>query len=229
MEELNLFLFLWMAAGHAPCPWLVSVAGALAVGGPWPCLALLGWTAWLYPRERGYLLAVLGCATLASMLAHALAAALNMPRPFMVGLSPAYIEHGARGSLPSAHATVMFTVALLCLRRPALHAAGVAIFAAASLTGWARIHVGVHFPADVPAGLLLAFAVAAVFAGLEHLCHRLFASTAVERAGRHANQLVRYLRRWLPALQVGRINDPPSSRRHVRDTSRSSPTSDQNA
>ncbi|WP_097199242.1 hypothetical protein [Variovorax sp. YR752] len=102
MEELNLFLFLWIAAGHAPCPWLVSAAGALAVGGPWLCLGLLG------------------CAALASMLAHALAAALNMPQPFMVGLSPAYIEHGARGSLPSAHATVMFTVALLCLRRPAL-------------------------------------------------------------------------------------------------------------
>jgi undecaprenyl-diphosphatase len=120
MEELNLFLFLWIAAGHAPCPWLVSAAGALAVGGPWLCLGLLGWTAWLHPRECGYLLAVLGCAALASMLAHALAAALNMPQPFMVGLSPAYIEHGARGSLPSAHATVMFTVALLCLRRPAL-------------------------------------------------------------------------------------------------------------
>jgi membrane-associated phospholipid phosphatase len=176
MEELNLFLFLWIAAGHAPCPWLVSVAGALAVGGPWLCLGLLSWTAWLHPRECGYLLAVLGSAALASMLAHALAAALNMPRPFMVGLSPAYIEHGARGSLPSAHATVMFAVALLCLRRPALRHVGKVIFATAVLTGWARIHVGVHFPADIPAGLLLALIVSAVFAGVHHLGRRLVAS-----------------------------------------------------
>ena len=54
------------------------------------------------------------------MLAHALADAIGMPRPFMMGLSPAHIEHGARGSLPSAHASVMFTVALLLCLRPSL-------------------------------------------------------------------------------------------------------------
>ncbi|MET3441050.1 undecaprenyl-diphosphatase [Variovorax paradoxus] len=181
MEELNLFLFLWIAAGHAPCAWLVSAAGAFAVGGPWLCAGLLGWMAWLHPRERGYMLAVLGCAALASMLAHALAAELNLPRPFIVGLSPAYIEHGARGSLPSAHATVMFTVALLCLRRPALRRAGAVVFAAGILTGWARIHVGVHFPADIPAGLLLALVLVAAFAGLEYLCGRLLASMTAAR------------------------------------------------
>lgn len=166
MEELNLLVFLWVAAGHEPRAWLVSAAGAMAVGGPWLGAVLLGRAAWLHPRERTYLLAVLSCAVLASMLAHALAAALHRPRPFMVGLSPMYIEHGARGSLPSAHATVMFTVALLCLRRPALRCAGAVIFALGSLTSWARIHVGVHFPADVPAGLLLAVVLATAFSAL---------------------------------------------------------------
>lgn len=42
MEELTLFLFLWIAMGPA-CPWLVSAAVALAVGAPWLCLGLLGW------------------------------------------------------------------------------------------------------------------------------------------------------------------------------------------
>lgn len=183
MEELNLLLFLWMAAGHAPCAWLVSVASAISVGGPWLCVGLLGWMAWLHSRERGYLVAVLGCAALASMSAHALAAELNLPRPFMVGLSPAYVAHGARGSLPSAHATVMFTVALLCLRRPTLRGVGKAIFATAALTGWARIHVGVHFPADIPAGLLLGLMVSAVFAGVHHFGRRAVASLTSRREG----------------------------------------------
>lgn len=105
MEELNLFLFLWIAAGHAPCPWLVSAAGALAVGGPWLCLGLLGWTAWLHPRECGYLLAVLGCAALASMLAHALAAALNMPQPFMVRRPALQLRYSRPPYSPVGHAS----------------------------------------------------------------------------------------------------------------------------
>ena len=80
--------------------------------------------AWRQPSQRGYLMAVLGFATLAAVLAYSIAAALNLPRPFMLGLSPAYIAHGARGSLPSAHAAVMLTTALLCLGRPALRGAG---------------------------------------------------------------------------------------------------------
>ena len=57
--------------------------------------ALLGWMAWRQPSQRGYLMAVLGFATLAAVLAYSIAAALNLPRPFMLGLSPAYIAHGA--------------------------------------------------------------------------------------------------------------------------------------
>jgi len=93
----------------------------------------------------------------------------------MLGLSPNYIAHGSRGSLPSAHATVMFTVALLCLLRPVLREVGAAIFAVAALTGWARIYVGAHFPADIAAGLLLAFVLATLFAGLVAGLHRLMA------------------------------------------------------
>ncbi|OUL99292.1 phosphatase PAP2 family protein [Variovorax sp. JS1663] len=172
MKALDLFLFHWMAAGFEPRPWLVVVAGAIAVGGPWLCAALLGWMAWRQPPQRSHLAAVVGFAALAAVLAHSIAAALNLPRPFMLGLSPAYIAHGARGSLPSAHAAVMFTAALMCLARPALRSAGAAVFAMAVLTGWARVHVGVHFPGDILAGLLLAAALAGLFLGLQHLVRR---------------------------------------------------------
>jgi undecaprenyl-diphosphatase len=95
-----------------------------------------------------------------------------MPRPFIAGLSPAYIEHGARGSLPSTHATVMFTVALILCMRPALRIVGLAILLIGFVTGWARIYVGVHFPLDILGGFVLAMAIAAVFWALVKLSHR---------------------------------------------------------
>ena len=97
------------------------------------------------------------------MISHGIAASLQMPRPFMMGLSPTYVAHDGSGSMPSAHAAVMFAVALLFLLRPGLRRPGVAIFALAVCTGWARIHIGIHFPADIVAGLLLACGLAGVF------------------------------------------------------------------
>src|SRR5690606_7355005 len=80
-----------------------------------------------------------------------------------LGLSPAYIAHGARGSLPSAHASVMFAIALVLLLRPSLRDLGVAMALAAVLTGWARVYVGIHFPFDIVAGLLLTVPVVSLF------------------------------------------------------------------
>jgi len=170
MKALNFALFQWMAAGHEPTPWLLFLASAVALVGPWVCMGLMGWVAWRRPAERGHVMASLAFAAAAGLLAHAIAAALDVPRPFMLGLSPAYIAHGARGSLPSSHASVMFTVALVFLLRPRLRDLGIAIAAIAAVTGWARIYVGVHFPADIAAGLLLAVGLAGVFVGVRQFC-----------------------------------------------------------
>lgn len=167
MHALNLRLFEWIAAGAQPDPWLLWVTTRIAAGGPWVCIAIMGWVAWRQPRHRGFTMAVLVAAGVASLASHAIASALQMPRPFALGLSPAHLAHGASGSLPSTHAAVMFTVALPFMLRPGLLRYGVALFALALATGWARIHVGVHFPADIAAGLLLAVAVTGVFVLLQ--------------------------------------------------------------
>lgn len=44
MKALDLLFFHWMAAGFEPRPWLVAVAGAIAVGGPWLCAPC--WAGW---------------------------------------------------------------------------------------------------------------------------------------------------------------------------------------
>lgn len=172
MEPLNLALFEWIGAGHAPDPWALWFASAVARHAAWLCVALMGWAAWRRPTQRAYVMAILVAAVLAAMLAHALADAIDMPRPFVLGLSPRYIAHGARGSLPSAHACVMFTVALAFLMRPALRDLGLAITAIAVLTGWARIYVGVHFPLDIIAGLALAGVMTAAIWALGRLARR---------------------------------------------------------
>lgn len=172
MQELNVSLFHWLAAGNTPHPHILWIASLLANGTVWLCVALIAWAAWRHPSQRKYLIATLVAAAAASMLAHAVASAINMPRPFIAGLSPAYIEHGARGSMPSTHATVMFTVALILCLRPALRIVGVAILLIGFVTGWARIYVGVHFPLDILGGFVLAMAIAAVFWALVKLFNR---------------------------------------------------------
>jgi len=162
MQELNLRLFQTIAAGFAPNPFLLSLASVIATSGVWISVGLLGWAAWRYRPQRGYLLAILIACAVASILAHAIAASFHWPRPFMLGLSPSYINHGARGSLPSAHATVMFTLALAFLVRQSLWRVGLCLTASALLTSWARVYVGVHFPIDIAAGLLLAGGIVGV-------------------------------------------------------------------
>ncbi|RZL88531.1 MAG: phosphatase PAP2 family protein [Variovorax sp.] len=169
MQALNLALFQVLGAGHDPQPQLLWFAAAVAKNSSWLCVALMGWAVWRHPSQRAYVVAALVAAAAASVLAHELADAFGMPRPFTMGLSPAHIEHGARGSMPSAHASVMFTVALVFLLRAPLRALGWGLLLIAALTGWARVYVGVHFPFDIVAGLLLAIAIAAVLWALLRL------------------------------------------------------------
>lgn len=183
MLELNLRLFQYIAAGLTPNHFLLPLASAIAVDGSWISVGLLGWAAWRHSPQRGYLFATLIACAVAATLAHAIAASLNWPRPFMLGLSPAYIEHGGRGSLPSSHATVMFTIALAFLMRRSLWRLGLLMTATAAVTGWARVYVGVHFPIDIAAGLLLACVIVGVMGMVIGLSRRYLVPLAGQRAG----------------------------------------------
>ncbi|WP_170159385.1 phosphatase PAP2 family protein [Pseudacidovorax intermedius] len=152
-------LFLAMTAGSSPTPWLLSIASALARFGPWLSAVVMLWAGLRQRDERGYLLALLCMAAIGSLAAHALASTLGYSRPFMLGLTPSHLAHGGSDGLPSTHATVMGLVAFGMLVRRPLRRYGLAAMALALATGWARIHVGVHFPLDVVAGLGLAAAL----------------------------------------------------------------------
>lgn len=160
MNSLNLALFDTLAAGFSPSPTLLWFASAIALGSSWVCVAILGWVAWRRPVQCIYVLAVLAAGGAASLVSHEIATSVGMPRPFMVGLSPTHVPHGARAGLPSTHASVMFTMAFMLLLRRGLRDVGLLVLAVAAVTAWSRIYTGLHFPFDVAAGALLGACIA---------------------------------------------------------------------
>ncbi|WP_018905470.1 phosphatase PAP2 family protein [Variovorax paradoxus] len=182
MHPLNLALFDALAAGFAPSPAVLQLASAIALGSSWACAAVLAWAAWRRAAQRPCVLAVLAAGGAASLVSQEIAASLGMPRPFMMGLSPAHVPHGLRAGLPSTHASVMFTMAFVLLLRRPMRDVGLVILAAAVATGWARIHVGIHFPFDVAAGALLGAAIAAALFALQAIAPRLAPQAAATLA-----------------------------------------------
>ncbi len=80
--------------------------------------------------------------------------AINAKRPFILLKINNKSKHKANGSFPSNHATAAMIIAL-----SAVKALSVWIFIPlAVLTGISRIVVGAHFPKDVLAGWIIAFA-----------------------------------------------------------------------
>lgn len=79
------------------------------------------------------------------------------PRPFMIGLGHAWMEHAADSSFPSDHMTVFSGIGLTLLAggAPVL---GLIALLVGLCVAWARVFLGVHFPLDM-AG---AFVVAAI-------------------------------------------------------------------
>lgn len=178
MHPLNLALFDALAAGFSPSPAVLRLASAIALGSSWACAAVLAWAAWRRVAQRPCVLAVLAAGGAASLISQEIAASVGLPRPFMMGLSPAHVPHGLRAGLPSTHASVMFTMAFMLLLRRSMRDVGLVILAAAVATGWARIHVGIHFPFDVAAGALLGAAIAAALFAMQAIAPQAAATLA---------------------------------------------------
>ncbi|HET6614974.1 MAG TPA: phosphatase PAP2 family protein [Dehalococcoidia bacterium] len=82
-------------------------------------------------------------------------------RPFVIRDDVVLLmHHGPDPSFPSEHASVAFALAAgLGLYRVRI---GIVLLALAGLTAFARVYVGVHYPADVSAGALVGIGAALI-------------------------------------------------------------------
>lgn len=182
LADADRALFLWIngLAGHAPLvdgamQWLASdylapVGIALTLTALW----LIGGDAATRQRYQIGMFTALIAMALANLAVFLLNAIYFRPRPFL-GLDPADITllmyKPTDSSFPSNSAAAAFAIAaaVWCVNRRI----GAALFAAAVAYGFARVYAGVHYPADIVGGALIAFMMTAVALRLRGLLHPL--------------------------------------------------------
>ncbi|WDZ95811.1 undecaprenyl-diphosphatase [Herbaspirillum sp. WKF16] len=84
------------------------------------------------------------------------------PRPFMLGMGHLLINHAADASLPSDHLTLWWGIALGLAHSAPTKRIGLLLTATGLAPAWARVFVGVHFPADMLAAFIVALGSAHV-------------------------------------------------------------------
>lgn len=156
--SLDVRCFQWLGAGRPDRPQRLRLAARWARWSWVPLLVVLGFT--LAHRERMFLpvLTALLSAGVLQLLVKRASRRWSTKRPFALGLCENHLGHSDRGGMPSAHAVVMGCVAGALLPWMGAGPELLLLPVIAVLTGWARVHVGVHFPSDVLAGLLLGVA-----------------------------------------------------------------------
>lgn len=165
-EPWNVALFQHLHATPSSPRLLIAMAAILA---EWPLFVAAGLTGWLLLRQRDRLGIVrLIAAGGVALLIEALVSMFAFhPRPFAAGFGPAWVAHAANNSMPSTHVTLALIMAMgLAMRRYPRASAVVAALAVA--LAWARIYVGIHWPADMLGAALSAIVSVALVYGVEY-------------------------------------------------------------
>lgn len=173
MLSWNTALFLHLNAAAMPSAAMQALAEA-AAGAPVllaPVLLTCLWV-WGPPTRRAALIAA-GAGVFAGQGINLLLGLLWFdPRPFMVGAGRTWLDHVADNGFPSDHATLAWSLGLGLALTGASRRWGAAACLAGAAAGWARVYLGVHFPADVlasiPAGLLAAGLACALVMPVRH-------------------------------------------------------------
>jgi len=171
LELINRSWFLSLNAPEGTPAWLISLATALANDLIYliPLLLLHLWLLGLRGKSlhdsRGLALKACAVTFLALGVNQIIILLWQHPRPFMVGLGHAWMEHAADSSFPSDHMTVFSGIGLTLLAggAPVL---GVITLLVGLCVAWARVFLGVHFPLDMVGAFSMAAVVGLVVAPL---------------------------------------------------------------
>lgn len=154
MQALDFALFGWFNAGASASLWLVEFARFASEVLP-ALLALTIIAAAIFERRLRYaLFTALASVLVTWIVVNVFRSALPFPRPAAYGLGIQWAPQGVRPGFPSLHTAATFAAAfsLWCLphRAPML-----AALVVAAVVGWSRLYLGLHFPSDIAAAVLL--------------------------------------------------------------------------
>ena len=166
MQALNDKLFLLLNATTHSYPLTVALAkfAASNIVVLVPFFLIVAWI-WGDPLRRAGLIATAASAAFALGANQVVGLLWFEPRPFMMGIGRTLVAHAPENSFPSDHTTFMFTVGLGLIVTRAAPAWGKVVVGLGLLVAWARIYLGLHFPVDMIASILIAgcFSGAAAF------------------------------------------------------------------
>jgi undecaprenyl-diphosphatase len=113
------------------------------------------------------------------LISQSISYVIYVDRPFAIGLGHHLIEHTANGAFPSNHMFIFSSIAFSYLFSP-FKKLGVFLLCIAWLVGWSRMFVGVHFPADILGGFILAFLVNYLGLGIWNKCQAFIMSIILQ-------------------------------------------------
>jgi undecaprenyl-diphosphatase len=155
MLQLDNDLFLLLNAGPNPS---ATVAWLALFATKFLMLLIPIYLAWLWVSggRRNRLTAIALCIALgiAIVMSYMIGLVAFRPRPFMVGLGNALVEHRPNSSFPSNHGlafAVCAAVLFMVRRKGAAWAATIV----GVIVGWSRIYIGVHYPLDMVGSIVV--------------------------------------------------------------------------
>ena len=155
MQALDFALFGWLNADVSAPLWLIEFARFASEVLPALLAVTIIASAMFDKRWRYALFTALVSVIATWVIVNVFRSALPFPRPAFYGLGIQWAPQGMRPGFPSLHAAGTFAAAfsLWCLpqRAPML-----AALAAAAVVAWSRLYLGLHFPSDIAAAVLLA-------------------------------------------------------------------------
>ncbi len=160
MEQLNHQLFLLINATPESPEWLIQFADFIAVYAI-NIITVVLLIGWLWLPQRKLVLKIIIALAIAVLTAKMLPSIYPHSRPFVEHIGHQFLNHSATPSFPSSHGTIAFTFALAFILWGRISQA-VAFFSLALMIAWARVYLGVHWPLDMLAALLVSLLSCAI-------------------------------------------------------------------
>jgi undecaprenyl-diphosphatase len=154
MQDLDFALFRAINAGITVPPWTLGFAEFASDLMPALLMLAIGAGALVSRRWRHALLTVLVSLLVVWLLVQLIRTVAPIPRPAFYGLGVQWVPQGVRPGFPSLHAAGTFAAAfsLWCLpSRLPMYAA----LLVAAVVAWSRMCLGLHFPSDILAAVML--------------------------------------------------------------------------